>query len=98
MPESSNTEDSERITQLEAKVKAIEARNRRVERDKQWEQSLTRTVFLLSLTYLTTTIVFILIAVPSPYLNAIIPTVGYLISTQSLPFIKRYWLRHNGPP
>ena len=38
---------------LEKRVSAIESRNQRVERDKQWETSLFRKITIAILTYLT---------------------------------------------
>lgn len=83
---------SARLTALEDELAAIKKRNKRVESDKAWETSLTRMAFLLVLTYLMTALVFWLIAAPSPLLNALIPTLGYFLSAQSLPIVKRWWL------
>jgi len=31
------------------------------------------------------------LAVPSAWLNAIVPAVGFLLSTLTLPFFKKFW-------
>jgi len=82
----------ERVSELEQELIKMQQRNIRVERDKAWEQSPTRIFLLLVLTYAITSVVFFLIYVPHPFLNAIIPTLGYLISTQSLSLVKKWWL------
>ena len=84
-----------RLVSLENEIKEIKARNNRVEKDKAWEVSKFRVLVLLALTYLITTIVFCFISVPNAPLNALIPTIGYYLSTQSLPLIKNWWLKQH---
>jgi hypothetical protein len=84
---------SARLALVEAELTQLRQRNIRVEADKAWETSYTRVVFLLCLTYMVTASVFWLITVPHPLRNALIPTVGYWLSTQSLPYVKKWWLR-----
>jgi len=45
------------------------------------------------MTYIITAIVFYIIGVRNFMLNALIPTVAFYLSTQSLPFIKKWWMR-----
>ncbi len=71
----------------------IEERNKRVELEKAWETSLTRTISILIITYVLATVVMYIIDVPKPYINSIIPTLGYFLSVQSLPMIKKVWMR-----
>lgn len=82
----------ERIKDLESEIAQIKSRNQRVETNKAWETSFTRIFFLVGLTYVMTSVVFWLISAPSPLLNAFIPTLGFWLSVQSLPVVKRYWL------
>ena len=84
---------SVRVESLEAEINRIRERNARVEMDKAWEASSFRVVFLVGLTYLITAVVFWLIAVPRPLLNALIPTTGYYLSTLSLPIVKKWWVK-----
>lgn len=73
-------------------IEDILKRNSRVELDKAWEVSLTRRVVIAAITYLTAVAFLTLIDNNSPFINALVPTGGYLLSTLSLPFIKNWWL------
>ncbi len=87
-------EDSshQRLEQLEREIAAIKERNHRVEADKAWELSQCRVICIVVATFVMTAIVFWLIAVEQYLLNALIATACYYISTQSLPFAKRWWI------
>ncbi len=80
------------MEELENRIALIEERNKRVELDKAWETSKTRWISIVIITYILATFVMYIIHVPKPYLNSIIPTLGYLLSVQSLPFIKKLWM------
>lgn len=85
----------ERIEKLEKEIVEIRERNKRVEADKAWETSLFRKALITVGTYVITLIVFYVIHVKYFYLNAFIPTIGYFLSVQTLPSIKRWWIsRH----
>ena len=77
---------------IEQEINLIKERNKRVEKDKAWEVSTFRIVFISIITYITTAIVFYIIGVKNYLLSALIPTVGYYLSTQSLPLIKKWWV------
>ncbi len=81
----------ERIKALESEIQELKNRNARVEVDKAWEVSNCRKLSICLLTYIITMIVFVIIGVRDFYLTALIPTVGYYLSTLSLPFIKKRW-------
>lgn len=85
----------ERITRLEEEIQAIKNRNSSVETDKAWETSLTRRFFVAIFTYLSIGIYMWAIDIGRPWLNAIVPTVGFLLSTLSLPYIKKIWTKKN---
>lgn len=76
---------------LEERIKEIEERNRRVELDKAWETSWFRRILLMIFTYLAIGLYMNAIKVPNPWLNAIIPSIGFLLSTLTLPFFKKLW-------
>ena len=80
------------MEELENRIALIEERNKKVETDKAWETSKTRWISIVIITYILATFVMYIIHVPKPYLNSIIPTLGYLLSVQSLPFIKKLWM------
>ncbi len=77
---------------LEKEIGEIKARNKRVEADKAWETSMFRKVIIVIFTYTITAVVFYLIGVKDYLLSALIPTIGYFLSIQSLPFIKKWWV------
>lgn len=81
------------MNDLEKRVAAIEERNRRVEKDKAWEISWTRRIVVALLTYLTIGIYFLAIQVDRPWLNAIVPTLGFMLSTLTLPYFRKIWER-----
>lgn len=81
------------MSDIEERLQVIEQRNRRVESDKRWETSATRRLFIAAITYCTAAVFLWLISAGSPFINALVPTGGYLLSTLSLPWIKRLWLR-----
>lgn len=74
-------------------IQNIIERNKRVEQDKAWEMSLTRRAFIAVLTYLTTALLLLINGIENPLLHACIPAVAYLLSTLSLPWVKKRWMR-----
>lgn len=76
---------------LEKRISAIEERNIRVEADKKWETSLIRKAILLITTYILIGIYMEIISISKPWLNAIIPSLGFLISTLTLQWAKNIW-------
>jgi hypothetical protein len=81
------------IIELEKRLEKIEERNKKVEIDKKWEGSLTRKVLLMIFTYLAVLFYFQAIGIKYPYLNAVVPTIGFLLSTLTLPFFKKIWIK-----
>lgn len=75
-------------------IKNIIERNKRVELDKAWETSLTRKLIISILTYFIIAIFLIAIGVKNPWLNALVPAIGFYLSTLTLPFFKRFWERY----
>ena len=75
------------------KIKSIEERNKRVEIDKAWETSFTRKFIIAVITYFIVVLFLYLISVNRPWLNALVPTGGYILSTLTLPFVKKGWLK-----
>lgn len=80
-------------TSIEKRLDAIEARNRKVELDKKWEGSWTRKLFIVLFTYITIGMYLKFIVGIDPWINAIVPTIGFLLSTLTLPYIKEIWIR-----
>jgi len=78
---------------LEQRVQTIEERNAKVEADKAWETSWTRFCLLALFTYVAIGLYLWVIGVGRPWINAIVPSVGFMISTLTMPFFKKVWLR-----
>lgn len=76
---------------VEERLSAIEARNARVEKDKAWETSFTRRFSIAILTYLVVVAYLLLINSDRPYITAIVPAIGYLLSTMVIKSIKKNW-------
>ncbi len=83
-----------RVQKLEEEIERIKERNRRVEAEKAWETSIFRVVSIILLTYAVIVVVMWSIEVQRPFVDAIIPTVGFTLSTLTLPPIKRWWISH----
>lgn len=81
------------MSTIEERIQKIEERNAGVEADKAWETSLTRRGLLALFTYLAIGLYMWVIGVSQPWLNAIVPAVGFLLSTLTMPFFKKIWLR-----
>lgn len=82
------------IELLKRRIEALETHNQRVEVDKKWETSYTRKSLLFLFTYIAIGLYLWVISVPRPWLNAIVPSVGFLLSTLTLPYFKKLWLNN----
>jgi len=81
------------MSNLEERLEALETRNRRVDLDKTWERSLYRRVLILVITYILLGIYMSFLGVRLPWLNAVVPTTGFLLSTLTLNWAKNRWLK-----
>lgn len=79
---------------LEQRIEKLEARNRRVEGDKAWETSWTRRLSITVLTYLTLVFYLRFIAHIYPWIDALVASLGYFVSTLTIGFFKQRWLAH----
>jgi preprotein translocase subunit SecF len=75
-------------------IESIKERNKRVEIDKAWETSITRRIIIAIMTYIVIVIFLFSINAINPFLNAIVPTVGFILSTLTLSFFKRFWINN----
>lgn len=85
------------LKNIELRVRQIEERNERVETDKAWETSLTRRVLLIVFTYLAIGFYLQALEVNRPWLNAIVPSLAFFLSTLTLPFFKNLWQKYLYP-
>ena len=74
-------------------IETIKERNRRVETDKAWETSNARRIIIAIMTYIVIVIFLFIINVPKPWFTALIPTIGFLLSTLTLSIFKKWWLK-----
>lgn len=81
------------IEQIKKEIDEIKERNKRVEKDKAWETSATRRLLVAVLTYAVVVIFFVFAKLPNPFVNAIVPTLGFLLSTLSVSFAKKLWMK-----
>ncbi len=85
--------DPKELEDLRIAIAVIHERNKRVEADKAWEISKTRICFLAMVTYIVTSLTLFLIGDPHFVLNGCVAALGFYLSTHSLPWIKRWWVR-----
>lgn len=83
----------DRIKELEDKIAKIEKRNKRVEGDKAWETSLLRKILIIILTYVFAVLYLKIADTTNPFFGAVVPCVGFFLSTQTLNIIKKWWLK-----
>lgn len=79
------------IEEIENRLSRIESRNKSVEKDKAWETSYTRKFLIAAFTYIAIAFYLKFIVGIDPWINAIVPTVGFLLSTLTLPYFKTLW-------
>ena len=80
------------MTSTEEQIQAILERNKHVEADKAWETSWFRRL-TISLMIYTISIVFLWSIKSDTFeLQALVPAGGYLLSTLSLPLVKKWWI------
>lgn len=83
-----------KVELLEKELDLIKGRNQKVELEKAWEVSLIRKVAILVLTYMLASLVLNVTGVEEFLLSAIIPTLGYFLSTLSVSWLKSIWVRN----
>ena len=79
---------------IEKRISTIEQRNKRVELNKAWETSFSKKIIITILTYITIVLFLMVAKLPKPFINSIVPTTGFVLSTLSLPFFKKLWIKY----
>lgn len=77
---------------LETRIKKLEQRNKRVEADKAWETSWTRKIAIMALTYLVVASYLYFVVKIDPWINAVVPVLGFFLSTLTISLIKSVWI------
>ena len=81
--------------QIEKEIQNIKERNKRVEKDKAWETSLTRRICIMILTYIVVLFYSYMVkSITSIWLSSLIPVIGFALSTLSLKIIRKIWEIH----
>ena len=81
------------MEELEKRIKKIEERNKKVELDKAWEGSKTRKILIILMTYVFAVLYLKIADTTNPYFGAVVPCVGFYLSTQSIDVIKKNWMK-----
>ena len=79
---------------VEEEIKSIKERNKRVEKDKEWETSWTRRICIMILTYIVVICYsYIVKNYDSILLSSLVPVIGFTLSTLSLKLVRKIWER-----
>lgn len=76
---------------IEERITAIEQRNKQVEADKAWETSWTRRLSIMTLTYIVVACYLYFVVHIDPWINALVPVMGFFLSTLTVRLVKRAW-------
>ena len=79
---------------LEKRIAVIEARNKKVEFDKAWEISWVRRIFIMVIIYATIGIYLHFVVHISPWINGLVPVIGYILSTITIERLKKWWIKN----
>ncbi len=77
------------VKELEKRIEDIENRNKRVEGDKAWKTSSLRKALIVLLTYVFAVLYLKIADTTNPFFGAVVPWVGFYLSTQTLSVIKK---------
>lgn len=76
---------------LEQRIEQLEARNKRVEADKAWETSWIRRISIMVLTYAVVVCYLHFVVHIDPWINALVPVIGFFLSTLTISLLKKSW-------
>jgi hypothetical protein len=79
---------------VEERLAAIESRYAKVELYKSWEKSLFRRLGISVVTYIVIALYLLAINNENPFLYALIPAVGYFLSTLVMKNLRDLWGRN----
>lgn len=80
------------MKELEKRIENIEKRNKRVEKDKEWETSLLRKLCIAILTYIIVILYsYSIKEFDNIFLSSLVPVIGFTLSTLSLKGIRKLW-------
>jgi hypothetical protein len=80
------------IVELRQQIATIQQRNRKVTADKAWETSWARRGLIFVLTYMVVAAYLSWVVHIDPWINALVPVIGFGLSTLTLGVVKNVWL------
>jgi hypothetical protein len=80
---------------IEKRLAAIEERNQKVAADKAWETSWVRRISIMVLTYAVVAFYLYYVVGIDPWINALVPVIGFLLSTLTISFVKTKWIQRH---
>ncbi len=80
------------LEELKRDIEELKNRNKSVDLNKKWEVSIERKVLVVIITYIIMSLVMYSLWMNKPFLNALIPTLWYFLSTLSLEFAKKIYI------
>lgn len=83
-----------RLQDAEEIIQKLQKRNQSVELNKAWEGSYTRRLLIIIFTYLAISLYLKFIVGINPWINAIVPAIGFVLSTLTLPWFKKQWAKY----
>lgn len=78
---------------IEQEIELLKQRNEKVEINKAWETSILRKIIIAVLTYFVIVLFFYFAWLNNPFVNAIVPTLWFLLSTLSMWIFRNIWLK-----
>ena len=93
MENSKFSELENKVAELETEIKQIKSRNHKVEGDKAWETSWLRRILIIVFTYIFAVLWLTLADTTNPFLGAIVPCAGFLLSTLTIYSVKSIFLK-----
>ena len=81
------------LQQLKNEIEEIKKRNVRVELDKEGETSWARKILIAVFTYIVIVLFFYFANLQKSFINAVVPTIGFIFSTFSVSMFKKFWMK-----
>ena len=85
--------NEKKYNEIEKRIYEIEKRNKRVEADKAWETSILRKILIIIFTYVFAVLYLKIADTTNPWFGAVVPCVGFYLSTQSIKIVKSWWIK-----
>lgn len=88
----------ERFQEIEKQLEIIKQRNARVEANKAWEASRVRIASICLVTYIFACVLLWPLGAEKFWLDALVPPLGFFLSTRSIRLVKRWWIASQYKP